>query len=90
MSLSIKLFGTMRNLLGSRELVLDFSGTTLGDVVEYLSAKYGNRVKAELLDERGSEDFSYVVFASGRRLNSLSDEVHDGDEMVIADLISGG
>lgn len=88
--MTVKVLGTLREVLGGKELALDFSGGTISDVIELLSARYGPKIKTELLDEQGNLDLSYVILAGNRRLTSLADEVRDGDEIVIMNVIAGG
>lgn len=90
MSVTVKALGTLREVLGRKELALDFGGDTIADVIELLSTRCGPKIKAELLDEHGSLDLSYVILAGNRRVTSLADEVRDGDEIVIMNVIAGG
>jgi hypothetical protein len=42
--------------VGSKSVVLDFSGNTVKDLVREVAEKYGSDVKKFLLDETGSHD----------------------------------
>ena len=45
-------------MIGSKSVVLDFSGTTVNDLVREVAEKYGRDVQKFLLDETGNLDMT--------------------------------
>ncbi|MBI4288284.1 MAG: MoaD/ThiS family protein [Chloroflexi bacterium] len=86
----MKAYGLLKSLTGELPGALDISGNTLGDLVSFLGRKYGQKVKDELLDEKGELDFSYAFFVSGERRSNKNAELKEGDEIVITNMLGGG
>jgi len=88
--LTVKVLGPLGDELGQNTFKLDFTGSTLADVIDRMATKYGGKVKEELLDEEGNLDYAYGIFRDGERLADLTDPVQDGAELVIVIMMAGG
>ena len=69
---------------------LDSTGSTLADVIDQIAAKYGCKVKEELLDEEGNLDYAYGIFSDGERVADLATRIQDGAEVAIVMMMGGG
>jgi len=70
---------------------LDLAGSTLGNVIDQLAARYGVKVKEELLDEEDNLDYAYgIFFGDGERVPDLSTRIEDGAELYIMIMLGGG
>jgi molybdopterin converting factor small subunit len=79
--------------VGSKSVVLDFSGTTVGDLVREVAEKYGSDVKKFLLDETGNLDMTLALTINKQewiRHNQMDKPLHDGDRVTIMMLVAGG
>ena len=80
-------------MVGSRTIFLDFSGTTVNDLVHEVAGKYGSDVKKFLLDESGNLDMSLSLMINKQewiRHNQMDRLLHDGDQITIMMLAAGG
>lgn len=84
------MFGRLRDLVGVSEAELEFNGKTLGDLIEALAVRLGEKIKEELVDEDGRIDYAYALFRSGERVWELTSPVNDGDEITITNMLAGG
>lgn len=87
---TVKIFGTLGLDLGQNEFELDLGDGTLADVIDKLSARYGVKVREELLDEEGNLDSAYGVFRAGEQVADLATRIEDGMEVVITNIAGGG
>ena len=79
--------------VGSKSVVLDFSGTTVNDLVREVAGKYGSDVKKFLLDETDNLDMSLSLAINKQewiRHNQMDKPLHDGDRVTIMMLVAGG
>jgi molybdopterin converting factor small subunit len=79
--------------VGNKSVVLDFSGTTVRDLVREVAEKYGSDVKKFLLDETGNLDMSLSLTVNQQewiRYNQMDKPLHDGDRVIIMMLVAGG
>ena len=90
MVVMIRVFGMLRSILKKEELVVHLVGDTVEDLINQLAAEYGDEVRKELLNEEGNLDYSYALFVKNQRLDSLSTQVEDGNEVVIISMLAGG
>lgn len=90
MSVTVTVHGILRSVLGESRLEADMAGSSVGDLINALVVRYGDEVKQELLDHNGNLDYAYLIFLDGRPVRCLSQEVKDGDEIVITTTIAGG
>jgi molybdopterin converting factor small subunit len=79
--------------VGSKTVALDFSGTTVEDVVQEVAHKYGPDVRRFLLDDSGRLDMTFRVSLNGREWilrEEMHRPLHDGDRVTIMMLVGGG
>jgi len=69
---------------------LESGDNTLADVIDQLTARYGVKVKEELLDAEGNLDHAYGIFNDGERVPGLSAQVEDDAELVVVVMLGGG
>ena len=90
MQVRLKVYGILRSMTGELPESLDIPGHTLADLIDLLARKYGQKIKDELLDEKGELDFSYAFFVKGERQTDIHVEIHERDEIVITNMLGGG
>ena len=79
--------------VGSKSVVLDFSGTTINDLIREVAGKYGSDVQKFLLDDTGRLDMTLSVAINQHewiRHNQMDSPLHDGDRVTIMMLVAGG
>jgi sulfur carrier protein ThiS len=79
--------------IGSKSVVLDFSGTTVNDLVHEVAGKYGSDVQRFLIDESGNLDMHLAVAINRQewlRHPQLDRSLHEGDRVTIMMLVAGG
>ena len=80
-------------MIGSKSIVLDFSGTTVNDLVREVAGKYGRDVQKFLLDETGNLDMSLALMINKQewiRHNQMDRPLQDGDLVTILMMAGGG
>ena len=80
-------------MIGSKSVVLDFSGITVNDLVRDVARKYGRDVQKFLLDERGNLDMSLALMINKQewiRHNQMDRPLQDGDLVTILMMAGGG
>ena len=80
-------------MVGSKMVTLDFSGTTVEELVLQVCEKYGPKVRQFLLDESGQLDLSFAVTINKKewiRRDQMSHALCDGDQVTIMLLAAGG
>jgi molybdopterin converting factor small subunit len=79
--------------VGSKSVVLDFSGATVRDLVREVAEKCGSDVKKFLLDETGNLDMCLSLTVNQKewiRYNQMDKPLNDGDRVTIMMLVAGG
>ena len=79
--------------IGSKSVVLNFSGTTVRDLISEVARKYGSDVSKFLLDENGNLDMTLAVMLNKQewiRHNQMDKPLHYGDHITILMLAAGG
>jgi MoaD family protein len=95
MKVKVSYLGYIRNMLGKQEEEFELEEkTTLGDLLNMLSEKYGEPFKKEVY-EPGLQDlkYGYGVIINGilmARLQGLKTPLKEGDRIILTTLISGG
>lgn len=89
-SVVVKLFGPLRQDMGTDRIELKGPVSTLLDLIDQLVTCCGKTIKEELLDQEDQLDHSYAVFVDGERVSDLSVPVADGAEVVITSMLAGG
>ncbi len=94
MRVSVKiLVPLLAQVLGRRELEVEFAGQTVSDLVGHLVAQYGHKARQALLDETGKLDPVIQVLLNGSewvahdRLDTL---LRHGDDVVLMLMVAGG
>jgi len=80
-------------MIGSKSIVLDFSGTTVNDLVREVAVKYGRDVQKFLLDETGNLDMTLALMINKQewiRHNQMDRSLQDGDLVTILMMAGGG
>jgi MoaD family protein len=85
----------VKNALGSRELEAEFpAGTTVGELLEWMKAKWGEALTGELFEAETGEVIAHVrVMVNGQTiqfLQGLGTELKEADEVLLLPLVSGG
>ena len=79
--------------VGSKKVVLDFSGNTVNDLIGEVARKYGRDVEKFLLDESGRLDMTLSVAINQQewiRHSQFDRPLQDGDCVTIMMLVAGG
>ncbi len=90
MQVRLKVYGIIRSITGELPESLDISGRTVADLINFLATKYGQKIKDELLDEKGDLDFAYALFIKGERKTDIHTSIQEGDKIVITNILGGG
>ena len=94
MKVHLKIFlPVLPEAIGSKELQVEFSGETVNDLIEHLIARYGRQARQALCDQEGRLDPVVQILLNGESWvlhDQLGTLLHDGDEVVIMVMISGG
>jgi molybdopterin converting factor small subunit len=80
-------------MIGSKTIVMDFSGATVKDLILAVATKYGEKVQKFLLDENGQLDMSLSVTLNQQewiRHNQMDRPLQDGDRVTIMMMAAGG
>lgn len=95
MKVTMKFLTGVRTLIGkSREELTLEEGSTVEDLLQKLSEKYGSRFKEYVYDEKTKNPKGYIQFLiDGRNvaiLNGMKTRLHDGCQVAIVPLMRGG
>jgi len=92
MKLKIKILKPFSDIIGKKELELDFKGMTLDDLIKYLVDKYP-KLKKEFY-KNSQEITDYIcIFVNDKPISVLNDtntELKNGDELLFFVPVSGG
>jgi MoaD family protein len=83
----------LSDILGRKEVEVEFIGETINDLIDHLVAKYGKKVLQALHDEEGKLDPMIQVLLNGETWithDQLDAILHDGDEIIILMMMAGG
>ena len=94
MKVNLKIFlPTLPELIGSKELEVEFAGETVNDLVDHLVTRYGSKAKQALCDEKGNLDLMIQVLLNGEAWitrDQLDAPLDDGDDVVLMMMMAGG
>ena len=94
MKINLRFLATVRDAAGKAEDTVDVSGNTVGDVIDTLVARYGDRFRQEIFQPDGSIKKSIKVFLNGSSIaygTPLQDAViNEGDTLDIFPPFYGG
>jgi MoaD family protein len=83
----------LSKVTGKKELVVNFEGKTVNDLIDYIVKRYGRRAEEALLDEEGKLDITIQVLLNGREWiphDRFDTILKDGDSIAIMLMIAGG
>jgi molybdopterin converting factor small subunit len=94
MKVNLKIFlPTLPEVIGGKELEVEFAGETVNDLVDHLIAKYGRAAKQALCDEKGNLDPMIQVLLNGEAWitgDQLDAALENGDDLVLMMMMAGG
>ncbi|MCL4369702.1 MAG: MoaD/ThiS family protein [Chloroflexi bacterium] len=94
MRVEVALFGPARDAAGQDRLTLELDeGADIRALLALLIAQHGDAFRRSLLQEDGTLWPTMAILANGRNVSldrGLATTVHDGDEVAIMPVISGG
>ncbi len=80
-------------VIGRKELEIEFAGKTVNDLIEHLVARYGRQARQALYDEKGELDPVVQVLLNGEAWitrDQLDTTLKDGDSVVLMMMMAGG
>jgi MoaD family protein len=83
----------LSDVVGRKDLEMEFAGQTVNDLIEHLVARYGRRARQALYDEKGQLDPVVQVLLNGREWithDRLDTPLQDGDNVVLMIMMAGG
>jgi MoaD family protein len=83
----------LSKVTGKKELVVNFEGKTVNDLIDYIVKRYGRRAGEALLDEEGKLDITIQVLLNGREWiphDRFDTILKDGDSIALMLMIAGG
>jgi len=87
----ITFYGALAKI--TKEKTVEVNCSTLKDVINELTAKYGEQFKNKIYDEKGKIRRFINIYVNGkdiRFLNHLNTELKDGDDISIIPAVGGG
>jgi molybdopterin synthase sulfur carrier subunit len=92
--IGLKIFlPALPEVIGGKELEIEFDGESVNDLIEYLVARYGRKAKQALFDEQGQLDPVVQILLNGEEWithDRLDRTLHDGDQVVLMLMLAGG
>jgi MoaD family protein len=94
MKVKLRIFlPTLPEMIGRKELEVEFIGETINDLIDHLDAKYGKNVKQVLYDKNGKLDPLVQVLLNGETWitdDRLATVLQEGDEVIFMMMLAGG
>lgn len=94
MKVKLKIFlPLLPEVIGRKELEIEFAGETINDLVEHLVAQYGRKAKKALYDSTDKLDPVIQVLLNGKEWithDRLDTALQDGDEVMFMIMMAGG
>ena len=94
MKVNLKLFlPVLPEVIGRKELEVEFAGETVNDLIEHLVAQYGRKAGKALYDSTGKLDPVIQVLLNGKEWvthDRLDTALQDGDEVMFMIMMAGG
>ncbi|MBU0496318.1 MAG: MoaD/ThiS family protein [Chloroflexi bacterium] len=79
--------------IGRKELEVEFAGESVGDLLDYLVARYGRPARQALYDKKGEWDPMVQILLNGKEWvphDQLDTALHDGDSVLLMVMMGGG
>lgn len=93
MKINVIFLATFRDVTGTSQTTVDVEGNTVGDVIDTLVSKYGDRFKNEVLAPDGNIIKYVKVFRNGNFIDRnapLKNPVNEGDTLAFIPPVVGG
>ncbi len=94
MKVNLKLLlPTLPEVIGRKELRVEFDGETVNDLLTYLMTRYGRKARRALCDEQGKLDPVIQVLLNGEKWithDQLDTALQDDDDVMLMMLMAGG
>ena len=87
------LLPALPELVGGKELEVEFAGETVNDLIEHLVARYGRKARRALYDDEGKLDSIIQVLLNGEEWvthDQLDTALQDGDSLILMMMMAGG
>jgi len=94
MRVTVKFFTALREIVGKKEEVFEFSkGTTIREALKHLSETYGEAFKEYIYNEKGRIRSHLQFLINGKSITTLKGfetKLEDGDKIAIIPPVGGG
>jgi MoaD family protein len=94
MKVHLKIFlPTLPEAIGDNELDVEFTGTTVRDLIDTLVDRYGQKAKQALYDEKGQFDPLVQVLLNGEEWvtqDRFDTTLQEGDSLIFMMMMAGG
>jgi MoaD family protein len=94
MKVNLKLFlPVLPEVIGRKELEVEFAGETVNDLIEHLVARYDRKARKALYNEKGRLDPVVQVLVNGQEWithDRLDTALQDGDSVLLMMMMAGG
>ena len=87
------LLPVLPEVMGGKELQVEFAGETIKDLIEHLVERYGQPARQALYDRDGQLDPVVQILLNGEQWvthDQLDTVLHDGDDVMFALMLAGG
>lgn len=86
MRVTVRVYGELRRIAGTSQLVIDFDGKTIGELLDHLGKVWGTEFRSRLYQSGSELRPGLVLLANGhsvRLLDGLNTGLSDLDEIEI-------
>jgi len=94
LKIEVRLFANLREFAKTKAVVEDIkSGTSVGDVLQKICARFGARFREQVLNKRGQPNENVKVLLNGHNivfLQGTATKLRDGDVIAIFPPVGGG
>jgi MoaD family protein len=94
MKVNLKIFlPALPEVIGRKELEVEFAGETIYDLIDHLIARYGRKARQALYDETDELDPVVQVLLNGKEWithDQLDMALQDGDDVMLMMMLAGG
>ena len=94
MRVNVKFFAALRDIVGDWSMELSLpEGTTVGETLEILTKKYGERFRDYVYDRKGEVQEYLIFLVNGESIHAMKGfktSLREGDSLVIMPPIGGG
>lgn len=93
MDINVRFYATLRDIAGTSQDTVNVRGNTIGEVMDALVTKYGDRFREEILHPDGSIRQNVKVLINGLNIDKtapLQNQVKEGDTLYVFPPIVAG